>query len=155
MTERIFKESHRGRTIKYFMTTDHHLKSFLWFHMNHQNIPGILHQCTNSISQLSLYSTLKMSLRNPWPSLGFGKWGHCTQLHLEVRSGSVFVPWVPGQPWWRLRATSLFQTREGHHWDRFLALDHQHFYGSTNLTHSFINKWRRFPLLFPTVFFFF
>lgn len=50
MTERIFKESHRERTIKYFMTTDHHLKSFLWFHMNHQNIPGILYQCTQTPS---------------------------------------------------------------------------------------------------------
>lgn len=94
MTERIFKESHRGRTIKYFMTIGHHLKSFLWFHMNHQNIPGILHQCTNSTSQLSLYSTLKMSLRNPWPSLGFGKRGHCPQLHLEVRRSCPIGSWA-------------------------------------------------------------
>lgn len=65
MTERIFKESHWGITIKYFTTIEHRLKYFLWFHMNHQKIPGILHQCTNSISQLPLYSTLKTSLGNP------------------------------------------------------------------------------------------
>lgn len=98
--------------------------------------------------------TLTMSLQNPGPSLGFGKWGHCAQLHLEVGSGSVLVPWVPGPPRQRLRATSLFRTQEDHHWDRCLALGHQrvHVYGSTNLTLSFINKWRRFPLPFPTVF---
>ena len=31
--------------------------------------------------------------KDPRPSLGFDKWGHCTQLHPEVRSGFVLVPW--------------------------------------------------------------
>lgn len=62
---------------------------------------------TVKISQESLFSahtpspsflfTLKMLLKYPWPNLGFGKWGHCTQLHLEVRSGSGLVPGHPGQ----------------------------------------------------------
>ena len=60
-TAGIFKESHEGKTIKCFMTTDSHLKSFPWFHVNYQNLPGIPHQCTTSISQLSC--TLKMSLK--------------------------------------------------------------------------------------------
>lgn len=114
---------------------------------------------STSVHKLHLSASLVQYIENvirksTISSVGFGKRGRCTQLHLELRSGSVLVPWVPGQSRQCLRATSLFRTQEDHPQDRFLAVDPQrvHLYGSTNLTHSFISKWRRFPLPFPTVF---
>lgn len=39
MMDWLLKESHWGKTIKYFMTTNHHLKSFLWFPYEQSRCP--------------------------------------------------------------------------------------------------------------------
>ena len=91
------------------MTTNHHLKSFLWFPYEQSKCPRN-HVSAQTPSPSFLF-TLKMSSKNPLPSLGFGKWDHCSPLHLEGGSGLV-LSWISwATPGHSVRDVSLFRPK--------------------------------------------